>query len=153
MLTENGRVVAVEREWLWVETIRQSTCGSCSAAKGCGHGLMNQAGDGRRSYLKVSCKAFPEGRFQIDDEVCIAIPEHLMLGGSFILYMVPLLTTLIMAGAWFALVPAATDLGTFAGAVLGFCIGLMLVRLHAVWRGNNPDYNPRLLGPAMGIAR
>ncbi|MEM0953991.1 MAG: SoxR reducing system RseC family protein [Pseudomonadota bacterium] len=153
MLTETGRVVAVEPEWLWVETIRQSTCGSCSASKGCGHGLMNQAGDGRRSYLKVSCAAFPEGRFKIDDEVCIAIPEHIVMGGSFVLYMVPLLTTLAVAGAWFAMVPEATDLGTIAGATIGFCVGLGLVRLHAWWRGSDPAFNPRLLGPALSIAR
>jgi len=153
MLTETGRVVAVEAGWLWVETIRQSTCGSCSAAKGCGHGLMNQAGDGRRSYLKVSSAAFPHDRFAVDDEVRIAIPEHVMLGGSFMVYMVPLLSTLVLAGGWAALTPAATDLGTLCAAVLGFGSGVGLVRLHAWWRRNDPDLNPQLLGLVHASAR
>ena len=56
MLIETGRVVAVEanEEALWVETIRQSTCGSCAANKGCGHGLLNRA-----NPILHSCLALP----------------------------------------------------------------------------------------------
>ena len=53
MLTETGRVVALEQDSLWVETIRQSTCGSCAVQKGCGHGLINQISDGSRSFIRV----------------------------------------------------------------------------------------------------
>ena len=52
MLVETGRVVAVEEDSLWVETIRQSTCGSCAAQKGCGHGLLNRYADGKRGYIQ-----------------------------------------------------------------------------------------------------
>ena len=53
MLTEVGRVIAVERDGLWVETIRSSTCGSCGARKACGHGLANQMRDGERGLVRV----------------------------------------------------------------------------------------------------
>ena len=148
MLTETGRVVAVESGWLWVETIRQSTCGSCSAAKGCGHGLMNQMGDGRRSYLKVASDAFPDGRFKVDDEVHIAIPEQMLLSGSFVVYMVPLLSTLVVASIFAGLVPAASDVDTVLGAGVGFLCGVGLVRWHAWHRRNDTRVHPRLLGPA-----
>ena len=36
MIEENGRVVDVEDGYAWIETERRSTCGSCSANKGCG---------------------------------------------------------------------------------------------------------------------
>ncbi len=148
MLTETGRVVAVESGWLWVETIRQSTCGSCAAAKGCGHGLMNRIGEGSRNYLKVSSEAFPDGRFQVDDEVCIAIPESVILSGSFLVYIVPLLCTLTVAGVFAGLVPGASDLDTLTGAGLGFLAGVGLVKWHAWSRRNDKHLHPRLLGPA-----
>jgi sigma-E factor negative regulatory protein RseC len=148
MLTETGRVVAVEPGSLWVETLRNSTCGSCAAAKGCGHGIMNRLGDGHRNFLKVSSEAFPDGRFQVDDEVCIAIPENVLLGGSFVVYIVPLVCTLLVAGLSAALLPEAADLDTVLGAVVGFCLGVGMVKLHAWSRRNDARLQPRLLGPA-----
>ncbi len=148
MLTETGRIVAVEKDWVWVETIRQSTCGSCSAAKGCGHGLMNQVSDGRRSYLKVSVGGFPGQAFTVGDEVRIAIPEQLMLSGSFMMYMVPLFSTLALAAGCSALVDNASDLHTLTGAAAGFGVGVLLVRLHAWYRQDDPALTPKLLGPA-----
>ena len=53
MLTETGRVVAVDGDRLWVETIRKSTCGSCAAQKGCGHGLLNRISDNQRGLIPV----------------------------------------------------------------------------------------------------
>lgn len=148
MLTETGRVVAVEPGYLWVETVRGSTCNSCSAAGGCGHGILNRMGEGGRSFLKVSSDAFPQDLFKVDDEVCIAIPENVVLGGSFMVYIVPLLCTLVVAAVFAGLVPAASDLDTALGALVGFAAGVGLVRLHALSSRNDHRLNPRLLGPA-----
>ena len=148
MLTETGRVVAVEPGWLWVETIRQSTCGSCAAAKGCGHGIMNSMGDGLRNYLKVSTAAFPDGRFQVDDQVAIAIPERLLLDSAMIVYGAPLLTTLCGAALAAGFLPGASDVETMLGALLGLVGGLSIVRLHAWWFRHNHQFHPRLIGPA-----
>ena len=148
MLTETGRVVAVEPGFLWVETVRASTCGSCSAASGCGHGIMNRMGEGSRNFLKVSSEAFPHDLFKVDDEVCIAIPENVVLGGSFMVYIVPLLCTLAVAAIFAGLVPAASDLDTALGALVGFVAGVGLVKLHARSTRNDVRLNPRLLGPA-----
>jgi sigma-E factor negative regulatory protein RseC len=138
----------VEPGWLWVETIRRSTCGSCSAAKGCGHGILNTIGDGHRNFLKVSSAAFPEGRFRVDDQVSIAVPEQMILRGSFVVYMVPLLCTLVLGGAFAALIPAASDLDAVLGAGVGFLAGIGLVRWHAVASRDDARMQPRLLGPA-----
>ena len=147
MLTETGRVVAVEPGWLWVETIRQSTCGSCAAAKGCGHGIMNSLRDGSRNYLKVSIGAFSEDRFSVDDEVTIAIPERLLLDSAMIVYGAPLAATLVGAALLSGLLPKASDAEAILGATLGFLGGITLVRLHAWWRRNHAGMHPRLIGP------
>ncbi len=148
MLTETGRVVAVEPQSLWVETIRKSTCGSCQAAKGCGHGILNSIRDGQRNLLKVSSSAFPEGSFKVDDEVSIAIPEDILVSSSFVVYIIPLLCTLLAAGLAASVVPGATDLTALAGAGVGFGLGVLLVRLHAWLRRHDARLHPRLLGPA-----
>jgi sigma-E factor negative regulatory protein RseC len=49
MLTEQARVVALDAETVWVETIRQSSCGSCSARAGCGHGMLNYGAPRKQS--------------------------------------------------------------------------------------------------------
>ena len=101
MLTETGRVVAVEPDSLWVETIRRSTCGSCAVQKGCGHGLINQMSDGSRSYVRVLPGKLAPSACSIDDEVRISIPEDVIVRGSLIVYIVPLL--MMLAGIWYAL--------------------------------------------------
>lgn len=148
MLMETGRVVAVEKGWLWVETIRQSTCGSCAAAKGCGHGILNSLGNSARNHVKVSSGAFPDHRFTVDDQVRIAIPERLLLDSAMIVYGAPLLATLLGAALLSGLQPHASDGEAILGATLGFLGGLSLVRLHAWWRRNHPGLHPRLIGPA-----
>ena len=147
MLIETGRVVAVEEGYLWIETVRQSVCGTCAAQKGCGHGLLNQVSDGRRSYLQVSSRDHPRGAFSIDDQVRIGIPESTVLRGSTILYLLPLAA--MLAGAVFgAQLPGAGDLEPSLGALAGFVAGFGAVRLHALGASKNPALQPRLLGQA-----
>ena len=148
MLTETGRVVAVEGSTLWIETIRQSVCGACAAQKGCGHGLLNRLGDGRRSYLQLSSSGFPSDAFSVDDQVSIGIPEQLLLQGSFVVYLLPLLTMLLAAAAGSTLVPGLADAAAIVGALAGLLLGVLLVRLHARYHRDNSSLQPRLLGLA-----
>ena len=132
MLTETGRVVAVEADGVWVETIRQSTCGACAARKGCGHGLLSRYAEGRRGYIRV----LPGTRLapndcRVDDQVMISLPEEVILRGSFTVYLVPLLA--MLAGAVGGAAVAGSDAGALIGSALGLAAGLGLVRLHA-WR-------------------
>jgi len=148
VLTETARVVAVEPGKLWVETIRQSVCGTCVAQKGCGHGLLNQLGDGHRNYLRVSTTDHSSDAFQVDDQVTIGVPEHLLLRGSAVLYLLPLACMLLASLTLPTLLPAMSELASIGGAVSGFATGLLLVRWHARYHQDNPDFQPRLLGLA-----
>ncbi len=68
---------------------------------------------------------------QVDDQVRIGIPEEVVLRGSLLVYLLPLLTAL--AGTALASSTAAGEGATIVGAALGFALGFGLVRLHA-WR-------------------
>ena len=145
MLVETGRVVAVDVDGLWVETIRQSTCGTCAAQKGCGHGLLNRYSDGKRGYIRVL--PGPEGtdNCAVDDQVRISIPEEVILRGSLVVYMVPLFCMLggaSLAAYWFS---AVAESSPAIGAVLGFCLGFTLVRWHAWRHRHDHSMQPTLL--------
>ena len=144
MLRETGRVVAVEASSVWVETIRKSTCGSCAANKGCGHGLLERYASGRRGLVRVLAgQRLAPSDCRIDDQVIIEIPEEIVLRGSLVVYALPLLV--LLAGAALpALAGAPGDGPAMLGAAAGLAVGLALVRLHS-WRHRND----RRLQPAL----
>jgi len=146
MLTETGRVVALEKDGLWVETIRKSTCGSCAVRKGCGHGLLNRMADGQRGYIRVLPGDQSVHNIRINDQVLIGIPEEVILRGSFVAYVLPLLSMLlgaIVAANW---LPGASDLSALLGAASGLGLGFLLVRWHGSHHRLDPAYQPVLQG-------
>ena len=143
MITESGRVVAVDSGCLWVETMRTSTCGSCSAQKGCGHGLLNRVGAGRRNYLRVLPGELPIADFAVDDRVRIAIPERVLVVGAVVVYLVPLLALLV--GTVLGSRLGAGDAGAVAGALVGLLAGLGLVWLHGRISRNDTEMQPRVV--------
>jgi len=145
MLAEEGRVVAVEPDAVWVETIRRSTCGTCSAQKACGHGILNKLSDGKRGYVRVLSGELAAAKCQVDDQVLISIPEEAILRGSFVAYVLPLLCMLASAGFMATLMPASVDLAAASGAVGGLAIGFALVRWHSVSHRHDPAFQPVLL--------
>lgn len=145
MLTESGRVVGIETDSLWVETIRRSTCGACKAQQGCGHGLIHRISDGKRGYIR----ALPGERsiedYCIGDQVLISIPEEVILRGSFVAYLMPLITMLVGAVAAAQWLPGNEDLVAIVGAVGGLALGFVLVYWHGAHHRRDPDFQPVLL--------
>lgn len=138
MMTESGRVVAVEPGAIWVETIRRSSCQSCSARKGCGHGLLESVGSGRPSHVRALPGECDPATIHVDDTVEISIPERVLLSGIAVVYLLPLLTLvagLMLGGRW-------GDTGALAGAAAGLLVGFGLIRLHARLTRNDDRYQP-----------
>jgi sigma-E factor negative regulatory protein RseC len=138
VISETGRVVGIEDQALWVETIRRSTCGSCVAQKGCGQGLMNKVTDGRRNQLRVLLGSLAADSFQLNDEVEISIPERALIVGSMMVYLVPLFT--MIAGMALAAQYRPGDVTAALGALSGFLMGMVVVRLHAMYIQNKPAF-------------
>lgn len=139
-ITEIGRVVEIGVNCLWIETIRQTTCQSCSAQKACGHGIMSNIDKSRTHKIRVSVDESEIRDYRVDDEVQISIPEHLLVTGALVVYLLPLLTmlggALLVAQVWAGDVPAVI------GAVAGFTCGVFLVRYHAAQFHNSVSFNP-----------
>jgi len=145
MLVESGEVVAVDADAVWVETLRRSTCGSCAAQKGCGHGLLNRLGSGRRHYIRALPGNIRPEQCRVGDVVEIALPESVILRGSLLVYLLPLLAMLAGAATAAALWPDLHDFGALAGATAGLATGLIAVRMHARRHRADPALQPTLM--------
>lgn len=148
MLSESGRVVAIEPDAVWVETIRSSTCGRCAARSGCGHGVLARATAAKGLIRVRESSALRASDCQIDDEVMIELPESAVLQGSALVYLLPLL--LAIAGA------VLGDRWGELPAVAGFCLGLLLGFTTIRWLpkllGAADKFEPRLAEPVADSA-
>lgn len=138
MITETGRVVAVESDKVWVQTIRQSTCQSCSARQGCGQRLLAGVSGGKANQVLVDNTLGA----RLGDEVTLAIAESALLEASLWVYALPLalLVTGTIVAQW--LVPE-TESVAIAGAVLGLAAGFVGARVHN--RSGGRRYAPELV--------
>jgi sigma-E factor negative regulatory protein RseC len=135
MILETGRVVAVEPQGLWVETIQRSACGSCQAQKGCGHSALAKLG-ASASYLWVLLEGRASSHYQIGTEVKIGVPEDVIVKGSLFVYMVPLiaLITATFIAHHFLLSDGVTALFALCGLLIGAAIvrkGSYLIRFDS----------------------
>lgn len=120
MLEERGQVVRTAGDSAWVRTERRSSCGSCSARKGCGTGALAGVFSARAHEVEV---LNPIGAAP-GDEVIVGISESMLVRGSAAVYLLPLLT--LMAGALLAegMAPQLGLAGSDAPAILGGAVGL-----------------------------
>ncbi|MDR8013517.1 SoxR reducing system RseC family protein [Ectopseudomonas guguanensis] len=135
MIEEQGRVVALEPGAVWVETLRKSTCSSCSANAACGQGLMDRLGVGRqRGYVR----ALSQMQLAIGDTVVIGVREDLLVRSSLLVYLLPLL-------GLFAAALLADGLGLPEPLiVLAGLAGLFASWLMVRWRATRVAENPLL---------
>lgn len=146
MLRETGRVVAVESNFVWVETIPSSLCGKCAARQGCGQGVLARMAGHRGLVRALESPSLRAGDCSVDDQVEIELPESSVLKGSMLVYLAPLLfaiTGVLLAqplGEW-AIVTAF---------VAGLGIGFMVVRFAPRWLGGVEAFQPRLAAVVPG---
>ncbi len=100
MLTEEAQVVSARGESALVRTHRSEACHHCLAQSACG-----AMGGGKEIRLEVRNPI----RAQAGDRVELALPEHVFLKASLVLYLIPLAA--VMGGA---------VLGLFVAAPLGW---------------------------------
>lgn len=124
MIVEAGRVVRAEAEAVWIETVKQSTCGGCRARHGCGQKLLNQfaasAGEIRARCDHALLADLTEG-----DSVEIGIAEGAVVSASLITYGLPI--ACLVLGAWLGEALNSNLLNALA-ALAGLIFGALMVR-------------------------
>lgn len=127
MIEEAGRVVAVDGRKVWIETLQQTSCGSCSAKSTCGQGLMNQMGKPHHICLTA------EQELHVGDQVLLGIPENTLLQSAMLAYGLPLMLFVLLAALADSLLNASEPIVILAG-LLGLCVGFIAVRRIASGR-------------------
>lgn len=129
MTEERARVTAVEPGHAWVETMRQSTCGSCAARGGCGTSVLGKV-LGRQA---VRVRAVDRVGTAIGDEVVVGLDDTALLRGSLAVYMLPLLA--LIGGALIAeSIAPQWGLGegfVMFGGIAGLLSGFLWLRLFS----------------------
>lgn len=137
MIEESGRIVAVERDTVWVETVRRTGCGRCAEPGGCGNpasGLRDRTGH-------VKARNPSRLALAVGDFVRVGVPANAVLHGTAQLYLLPLV--MLLAGALLGDALAPGDVGALAGALAG--IAASFVSLRVLGRHGAQPENPVVL--------
>jgi sigma-E factor negative regulatory protein RseC len=140
MILETGTVVAVEADSLWVETIQRSTCEACAAEKGCGQRVLSKL-TGKTNRIRVLFDSQSPRKVSPGQSVTIGIPEDVIVSGSILVYLLPVVAAVI--GAW--LVGSQNDALGILGAACGLLLGGLIVNLRSKKVRNDLRLNPVLL--------
>ena len=120
-----GTVVRTEGQWAWVETVRQSGCGSCAAKGACGTGVLETLFSARTAPIRLANTLHARP----GDRVVLALSEGALLRQSLWAYGVPLVG--FLAGGLLGRALTATEGGALLGAVVGMLLGWGMVRRFA----------------------
>tara|TARA_B100000780_G_scaffold195988_1_gene138323 strand:+ start:809 stop:1321 length:513 start_codon:yes stop_codon:yes gene_type:complete len=127
MIEQVAHVQAVDQASVWLDTLRLSTCNSCSMKSGCGQRLMNQAINCKRSRIELPV---PHNiALSVGDDVVLGIPQKAFIKASLLTFAMPLIIMLITASLaqWWA----NSEPLTVVAAIVGLGLGLFLLRWYS----------------------
>lgn len=169
MLTEQGVVSGVDSDGIWVETLKASACGQCSARAGCGQRLFagafatsleNSSSGSTKSHSNqinssmTTVKAFfPKELYSgeeassvlrdgwtIGDIALIALEERALVQASLISYGTPLIG--LVAFSFVGGLLALPDAVVAMLALAGLIVGGLFVRKYASVNVGETKYHP-----------
>lgn len=147
MITETGRIVAIENDSLWVQTVRKSACAQCSARKGCGQAVLAQLGR-EPGYLKVSLNGQASQNYQVNQYVEIGMAEQVIVKSTLLIYLMPLLIMM------FAIAASATftqsEPWALVCGVVGLGVGALMARTFLAMDPGKSALEPTLIGSVPG---
>ena len=127
MIEQVAHVHAIDQTTVWLDTIRLSTCNSCSMKSGCGQRLMNQATDCKRSRIELPLPQ--DMALNVGDEVVLGIPQKAFIKASLLTFAMPLM--IMLAFASLAQWGFLSEPATVAAALCGLGLGLLLLRWYS----------------------
>ena len=144
MIVEQGQVIEISEQFLWVETVRQSACQSCSARSGCGQSVLSQLMDESKQYKKNILRvAAGNSKAKPGDKVEVAINEDALIKMSLLVYGFPILVLFLFSGIaqWYEF----SDGTSVVFGVVGLLVAFVTVRQVMKRWSCDARYNPTLV--------
>ena len=123
MIETSARVVSANNGKVLVEPSSESGCGGCKSRSSCGVSGLGKYFSNHRSAIEVKCDA----SIRAGDELQLSMSEGDLLKAGLLVYLLPCIFALVVAGIAAAL--DLGDVGAVLGAGIGFAAGLSLARL------------------------
>lgn len=152
MIEESGYVVRSDEQYAWVLTQRRSGCASCSSKGSCGTGALSGVFGAKAHEVKVRNTIGARA----GEEVVIGIREELLVRGSIVVYLMPLLTLIGGSVLGQSLAPqldlASADAAGIVGGLLGLALGFFLLHWRNRRWGDNAAYQAETVRRRSGVA-
>ena len=140
MLEEYGKVVALEPGLAMVETVRISSCQSCSARSTCGQKVLAKV-VGQKSCV---INALNTHSLQLGDEVVVGVRESTLLKSALLVYLLPLV--MMIGGASFSQwAYGAGDFFAGLGGFIGLATGFVFVHWFNLKHQNDAHFQAIVL--------
>jgi sigma-E factor negative regulatory protein RseC len=121
MIEESGQVVAVDGDFIVVQTKPRSSCSACHVGTDCGTSVLARWFGQRTNRVRVrNTLGLQEGQ-----GVVIGIPEAVLLKASLFAYLMPMLAMVI--AAIFAEQEGASDGVVALSSIVGLGLGLLFL--------------------------
>lgn len=145
MITEDAIVVEIDNNETWIETQRKSSCGQCSANKGCGTSVLSNVLGNKLSKMKAINKIDA----QVGDKVVVGLSEDVLLKGAYMTYIMPLIYLLVFSifGQFIStyLNILENEILIISFSVIGFYLGIRHLKRFSQSIRSNENYHPVIL--------
>jgi sigma-E factor negative regulatory protein RseC len=144
MVEQQAQVIEIEGDTLYLKAQVQSACGSCSAKKGCGTSVLSNVVGRKFSRFQ----AVNNIGAKVGDTVIVGIEEGVLIKGSMMMYLMPLLGMLVsalLAEYMIAVDMEQRDMMITVSAVVGLIAGFSLSRRHFNRHVADQMYTPIVL--------
>ncbi|GAA6153707.1 SoxR reducing system RseC family protein [Pseudoteredinibacter isoporae] len=141
MIREDGRIIAVADDHLWLQTTQKTTCDSCLGRHACGQRLLQNLNESH-GLLKVPLLDAVGDTYRQGETVTIGIEESTLLRATMLAYLMPLFLLMLMA---FVGQQLGGELLSIIGALLGLGGGALWVRHRLSKEDCHSRFQPRLL--------
>ncbi|PIE83022.1 MAG: Fis family transcriptional regulator [Candidatus Contendobacter odensis] len=141
MIEESAVVVAVDGNFAWVDTRRQTICGHCKARAGCGTSVLAEFWNDTQTRVRaVATIPVKPG-----DSVIVGLEDGALLRGALLVYLLPLVLLLAggLLGKW--VFAGAGDEPLILTGILGLVLGLWVVRILSRRIQSHARFQPVIL--------
>jgi len=148
MIEEQATVVDVEAEQFTVQTQRKSSCNSCAANKGCGTAVLSKTMGKKHAIVSINKRAVDEPSLSPGDQVIIGINENMLLSGSMLAYIFPLVMMMGLGlfAQWLGTsLDFKGELHIILATIAGLVGGLALSRFYLRKGSRRADFAPVLV--------